>query len=287
MKLIFKRIFECLYNPIVNLINHDGVEHAGYMSFLTMLSLFPFLVFILSFASFIGESSYGINFIQMLMDVFPNEIISSIKPRIEQIQSGPPESLLTISIVGTIWTASSSVEGLRTILNRVYNITTPPSYIFRRLLSIAQFLLLNILIIFIMIILVLVPILENKIVELLNLIPNMQSISNEIDLIFSDMKSSFRRFLIILSLLFTISGLYMIIPNKKISYFSVIPGAFLVSIGWVIVGYIYSNFIIEYQQLNIVYGSLASIIISMIFFFIIHVVFIFGAEFNYYIQKKR
>ena len=76
------------------------------MSFMNFLSLFPFLIFIVSFAGFIGETRFGIDFINILLDNLPTYLISGIKPRIEEIVSGPPQGLLTLSILGAIWTSS-------------------------------------------------------------------------------------------------------------------------------------------------------------------------------------
>ena len=88
---------------------------------------------------FIGQSTHGIELIHLILNNMPTDLTQAIKPRVTEIMSGPPSSLLTISILGVIWTSSSTLEGLRTILNKIYNISSPPSYIWRRSLSILQF----------------------------------------------------------------------------------------------------------------------------------------------------
>ena len=45
----------------INFIDHDGPVSAGNMAFLTMLSLFPFLIFLVALSGFLGaEGSVGI-----------------------------------------------------------------------------------------------------------------------------------------------------------------------------------------------------------------------------------
>jgi membrane protein len=117
---------------------HDGIEHAGYLAFLSLLALFPFLVFLVSVIGVIGQGASGAAFISSLLETLPTDITAALRPRIIEIISGPPQGLLTVSILGAIWTASSAVEGIRTVLNRAYRVTTPPAYWLRRLLSIAQ-----------------------------------------------------------------------------------------------------------------------------------------------------
>ena len=70
--------------------------------------------------------------------------------------------MLTVSILGAIWTSSSALEGYRTVLNRAYRVATPPAYIWRRLLSIAQILILSFVVVMAMIVLVMLPMASGK-----------------------------------------------------------------------------------------------------------------------------
>ncbi len=154
-----RKILQCSYKALVDTINHDGIEHAGYLAFLFLLSIFPFLVFMFAIAGFIGQTEIGLKLISIILDnkLIPENILKSLAPRFKEIESGPPQGLLTFAIVGAIWTASSAVEGVRTILNRAYRVHTPPAYILRRLLSIGQFLVLAAIIILVLLLLIIVP----------------------------------------------------------------------------------------------------------------------------------
>jgi len=177
---------------------------------------------------------------------------------------------MTLAIFGSIWTASSFVEGLRTILNRVYHISSPPPYIARRLLSIVQFFIISFFISFIMFLFVIIPIGIRKV-----------AILNELfDIVITDI-NYWRYVLISTSLLVTVSSLYYMIPNVKMKFVETLPGAIYTVCLWMICGNLLSKYIIYYHQLNIVYGSLGSIIITMLFFYLINMIFIYGAVFNY------
>ena len=269
-----KRIIKCFYQAAVKVVEHDGIEHSGYMSFIILLSIFPFLVFLLALTTFIGASELGQNFIIFFIESMPELATDSIKSRINELGKSPPQSLMTLAIVGSIWTASSFVECLRTILNRVYEINSPPPYIRRRLLSIIQFLIISILITFTMFLLVIIPIFFSKIPVILEIIDKHKHTLN------------FLRYSIILCSLFvTASSLYYIVPNKQLSFSDVAPGALLTVVLWVISGYLLSTYIVYYNQLSIIYGSLGGIIVTLIFFYIINIIFIYGAEFNYLLKK--
>jgi len=210
-----------------------------------------------------------------LLKNMPAHSIDSIKSHIDQLSKSPPQSLLTLAIAGTLWTASSFVECLRTILNRVYEITSPPNYILRRLLSIGQFLLISLMISAVMLLLVIIPIGLSKVPDFVNFIGEYNEL---LDLI--------RYSFVFLSLFLTACSLYYIIPNVRIRFIQVIPGAFLTVILWTLSGYLLSKYIVYYNQLNIVYGSLGSVIVTLIFFYIVNMIFIYGAEFNYLMSNN-
>ncbi len=125
---IVKRILWCFPRALVNTINHDGVEHAGYLAFLLLLALFPFLVLLMALATFLGDSQIGMEFSHLIMSYLPPHMVQALQPRIDEIASGPPTGLLSVAILGAIWTASSAVEGFRTVLNRAYHVATPPAH---------------------------------------------------------------------------------------------------------------------------------------------------------------
>ena len=274
------------YQAAVNTIHHDGIEHAGYMSFMNFLSLFPFLIFIVSFAGFIGETRFGIDFINILLDNLPTYLISGIKPRIEEIVSGPPQGLLTLSILGAIWTSSSSVEGLRTILNRVYCIKNPPAYLLRRFLSIFQFLILSAIIILSMIILLILPMIYEILINFMSEEARKTITSLLYIDFFKPVWGMLRSLILFINLFLVVSLLFVLLPNAKITFKSVIPGSIIVVFLWILTGTVVASFIRSYEQVSIIYGRLGSIIIAMFFFYIINLTFIYGAEVNYLLKKN-
>ena len=126
-----------------------------------------------------------------------------------------------------------------------------------------------------MLLLIIIPIGLQKLPKFMNLIEDYKTVLN-----FS------RYFLIFLSLFFTVCSLYYLIPNIKLRLLEVIPGAFLSVVLWVLSGYLLSTYLVYYNQLNIVYGSLGSIIVTLIFFYIVNMIFILGAEFNYLMRNN-
>jgi membrane protein len=258
----------------IDTIRHDGIEHAGYLAFLSILSLFPFLIFLISIVGIFGASQEGIKIIYSILNSAPKEVAQGLMPRVDEIISGPPQSFLTLAIIGVIWTASSSVEGCRTILNRAYRVILPPPYIWRRFLSIIQFFVIIFFILAGLIFLVVIPLFIEEIKSVFHL------------QFYDQLNFFYLRYIAIFALLIgATSLLYFALPNVKQKITQTIPGSVLAVVLWLSLEKIFSYYLENFHQFSLLYGSLAGIIISLMFFYLIGLVFIFGAEFNYHFHR--
>jgi membrane protein len=261
-----------LYRAGYNLVFNDGIEMAGYLTFLTILALFPFLVLITAVFGFIGQGALGIQFVDFLADHLPKDAVSSLMPRIDEITSGPPQGLLTVAIVGAIWSSSSAVEGMRSVLNRAYKVSEPPHWGLRRLLSIAQILVFTLLIIFVMAIMVFAPLLMQSFMKFTGVLVPLA-----VEHVFVD----YFVFIGAAILFAGVASLYYVLPNVKQSMLAVAPGAALVVLLWLGGTSAISYYLDTIGTVNVIYGSLSSLIATLIFFFVMNVIFIYGAEFNH------
>ncbi len=273
-----KFFVRCLSHSFIKVVDHDGFEYAGYLAFLAILSFFPFLFFFTAiaanFSSVIGATNLGQQFVILITEYIPADIISEIKPRIEEIASGPPQGLLTLAIVGAIWTSSSAVEGIRTVLNRACRVKTQPPYVFRRFMSIIQFFIIVTVIMSVMLSFTLIPVFFQLFKFLF-----------EDMVVYNYVWGYIRYGISFIVLLIGLSWLYVMIPNKHQTWKSVIPGAFLVVCLWILAATGLSFYIKSFHQVNLIYGSLAGFIVVLLFFYILSFCFIYGAEFNYNFSK--
>ena len=220
----------------------------------------------------LGQGDSGAEFINSMLHTMPRDITAALRPRIEEIISGPPQGLLTVSILGAIWTASSAVEGLRTVLNRAYHVHTPPSYWFRRSMSILQLLAFAFVLISSMLMMVAVQLL-------------LKPLETRLGLHFfsgSEQHIGYLAYMVTMLVLFVaVSAIYYLIPNLKQRFISVAPGAALVVVLWLAAAQLFTLYLSNFNQVNLIYGSLGSMIAALLFFYICNIIFIFGAELNH------
>ena len=261
-----------IIRAIKDSIKHDGVEHAGYLSFLAILSFFPSLIFLMTALSFFDGLS--IHFLEKILVHLPKEMSVGLKPRIDEILSGPSNKYLTIAFIGIIWTASSAVEGLRTILNKAYHIGSPPPYLWRRFLSIIEFFVIIFLIIASTVILVVIP-------NILQLLPTKMLKAINIDFDFFYLRQIATGFILTISA----TMLYYVVPSSKQSLKKTLPGAISTTFLWFFTTKLFAYYLNYFGQINLIYGSISNIIVSLMYFYFVSFIFILGAEFNYHFAK--
>lgn len=271
MLQLLTNFFKALCRAVYDTINHSGVEYSGYLAFLLILSIFP-AIFITSaiascFVSIFKLQPVTEEMLHLLYLNIPSNITQGLRPYIREIVSGPPQSLLTFAIGGAAWTASSTLEGARTILNKAYRVTTTPPYLLRRLISIVEFFIVTLGIAITVIFLTVAPSVITKLAGFIKI--------NDLFLLYT------RYIFSITILILAVCILYIIVPNLKQKFFTVLPGSILVVLLWVVSANIFSFYIKTVTSMNLIYGGLAGIIIALLFFYIISLCFILGAEFNY------
>lgn len=272
MDQFFKNIF---VRSAIRLMKNNGVEMAGYLAYLNIFSIFPFIFILMTMVSFVGESHTGVVLINKIFELTPPYVIQLLKPYIDDLLSGPTLGLFNFIFIGAIWTASSSVASLKQIFNKIYNVKDPPNYLLTRIKSIIQFISAVIIILAAMLIFIILPAI-------------LRYIEAKFHLKMPEAGNPFFRYLAITTIvILVISAIYNNLTNKKLSLKSTVPGAFVAFIIWYVSANALTFYTTNFGQLNVTYGSLATIIIVLIFFYLINLALLYGAEFNYQLSKQR
>ena len=288
--ITIKKLISIIKNSILKMIQHDGVEIAGYLAFLTLISIFPCAIFLTKLIGLINyflSTRFGDDVIlKHIISSFDNikEIpITTLKKDIESILTGPPKTLINFAIIGILWTSSSTMQGLKTILNRAYQVENKPPYIFARMYSIVQFIIVS----FITIILISTVKIIPSIFEYIN--QNIGDISHSFfNIKIIEYLQSYSFLINIFFLIIYTLWLNIMLTNTKLTIKNVLPGSLITVCLWLISSKILVMYFTKFIQFSTIYGSLANIISILIYFYVIFIFFIFGAEFNHqYIKNGK
>ncbi|WP_138379175.1 YihY/virulence factor BrkB family protein [Luteithermobacter gelatinilyticus] len=266
-----------LVEAVINFNRHDGMVMAGYLAFLTLLALFPFIIFLVSLAGFFGQSEAGHEALEILFNNIPPDVVRVLRAPIEKMIQTTSGSIMTFSILGAIWVSASAIDAARLAIVRSFASVTRRPYIRRR----AEGLLLVILsasgIIVGMSILVLGPVAWNIIISYIPVDTDWKLIWNAV------------RFTLSITLVFGALCLvyYVLRPRRLKIRPPLAPGALAALILWMGIGSSFSLYLKHFARYDVTYGSLAGAIIALMFFYFISAAFILGAEINAALYHKR
>src|SRR5262245_31514324 len=95
---------------------------AAQLSYYFFLALFPALLFVVALISFVPVEGLLDSITSMLARVAPYEMLKLIQDQILKIANDQNGGLLTLGMIGTIWSSSSGVTAIVDTLNQAYGI---------------------------------------------------------------------------------------------------------------------------------------------------------------------
>ncbi len=270
-------IFMLFFHAFKRMLRHDGLMAAGHIAFNAFLSLFPFMIFLAAAAGFLTSPDDVPRIIDYMFRFMPAEVAEALAPTVIEIISAKPAGLLTFGFLATLWASSTGIEALRIVLNRAYNIQIRRPLWRRRIQSIFFILFSGLTIFFISILVVLGPLIWSILTPILHL-----GILQEI--IFDALRYSFSLIVLMGALVI----LHKYLPNRaEHRDYKIYPGAILTTIIFIIGGTLFSGFIHNFGNFNAAYGSLGSVMLTLIFFYFTAILFIFGAYFNVELHNSK
>ncbi|WNF38544.1 YihY/virulence factor BrkB family protein [Bacillaceae bacterium IKA-2] len=256
-------------------IKKDPIQDwAATLAFYFMLSIFPFLIFLLSLLPYLPLDVEVIyNFVH---DVAPPELAELFTETVLEVIQEPKGGLLSFGILATIWTSSNGINALIHALNRAHNIIETRSFLKIRLLSI--FLTFGTVIVFF--VTLLLPVFGNLILTSIN---ELFFIPEETFVILNRLRWLIGA-VIMTSVLMLV---YMIAPNRKLSFRHVLYGALMATISWQIISFSFSLYIANFNNFTATYGSLGGVIVLMLWFYLSGLILIIGGEINATLYNLR
>ena len=90
-----------------------------------------------------------------------------------------------------------------------------------------------------------------------------------------------------LGLFAIVALLYRLLPNVRLSWWGILPGAILVVPGLIGTSVLHTAFLVDFTDYATVYGNLGGVIAALMFFSIISAIMVFGAQLNAVIKEAR
>ena len=242
---------------------------AAELAYYFFLALFPALLFLVALASFFPVHDLMDKILGTLGRVAPGEVLSLVTDQIKQIGKNNNGGLLTIGLLGTIWSASSGMSSVSSVLNRAYHVEEGRSWVRVRVTSILLTIALALFVLVSFALVVAGPELADKVADSVGL------------------RSVFRwtwkivQWPIVLALIVTGFGLvYYFAPDVKQEWKWITPGAVFATIIWLLVSLGFRWYVSAFANYQKTYGAIGAAIVSLLWFYVSGVAMLLGAEMN-------
>ncbi len=241
-------------------------------AFFIIISFFPFLMFLLTLIQFLPLKESELY--MLIRNFFPSGINTYIVSLVSDVYVQPATTIISITAITTLWSASRGFLAIVRGLNTVYGIKETRNYFKLRITSAIYTLAFAIIIVVSLGLLVF----GNRI---------FLFITAQFPLI-NDLAVAIIGLRTIVSLaIYTIFFLllYIVIPNRKTKLFNELPGAVIAAAGWMLFSFLFSIYIDNFAKFSTMYGSLTAFVLLMLWlYFCMYIVFV-GAEINVLLPK--
>ncbi|MEQ8481198.1 MAG: YihY/virulence factor BrkB family protein [Hoeflea sp.] len=271
-----KRTRSIIWDAVTHFNNDDGWAMASHVALSILMALFPFMIFGTSLASFLGANAYAETASHLIFDTWPESIAAPIAGEVINVLTVERGGLLTLSVLAAAFFSTNGVEALRVSLNRAYRVTETRAWYVTRTQSLLFVLLAVMVIMAISFLLVLAP-LALKLAR--QFAPWMDAMISTVD-----------NWRILIAATVLVIGLvvsHLWLPAGRRSLYDVIPGIGLTLVAWMAGALMFASYLKEFATYVSTYAGLASIMIALVFLYIIAAIFILGAEINAAILKAR
>ena len=109
---------------------------AAQLAFYFVLGLFPALIFLIALIGFIPVGPALEGLLEGLSQFAPTEVVAIVNKQLTDVAAGRDGGLLTLGILGAIWSSSAAMTAIISALNRAYDVEEWRSWWKRRLLAV-------------------------------------------------------------------------------------------------------------------------------------------------------
>jgi membrane protein len=256
----------------------DGWAIASHIALSTLMSLFPFLIFITALTGFVfGTEELADQVASILLEAWPKEVAEPIAGQIARVLTTAHSGQLTFGVVLALYFSSSGIESLRIGLNRAYNETEMRPWWLLRLESIAYVLVGAAGLVALSFLIVLGPLIFHTAEMYAPWLSRLEA------------PLTFARYgvaSIVLVVALVLVHKWLPFGSRRLA--DIAPGIMVTLIGWIVLGAAFGRYLAQFSSAYVTtYAGLASAMIALVFLYWTAGIFVYGGEINQTIRRAR
>jgi len=242
---------------------------AAQLAYYFFLALFPALLFLVALASYFPIANLMDQITAMLARVAPYEALKLIQDQLIKISQDKNGGLLTLGMIGTIWSTSSGVTAIIDTLNQAYDIQESRAWWKVKLIALGLTIALAIFIVVSFGLVLVGPTLAEKLAVWMHLGPVFE------------WSWKILQWPVIFGLVaLAIAMIYYFAPDATQEWIWITPGSVLATTLWVLISLGFKFYVAHFGAYNATYGTIGGIIVLLTWFYVSSLAILIGAELN-------
>ena len=274
-KINWKEDWDITKNVFKNVAEDNLTGYSAQCAYFTTLSLIPFIILLITLIQYTGIDQQTL--FDAVSTIIPESMNDFVLGIVKEVYS-KSIGTISISLIFIFWGAGRGLLAFTKGLHKVYRIKDKKinSELYLNIKSFKQTIIFLIVIILSLGLLVF----RNTLRVLLNIeIPESEG--------FSILNQIFTECGIIIVTFFVVLLIYKFMPQHKVKMKEQIPGAIEASIILTIISLLFSKFLFWYRGFSIIYGSLTTIMLFLMWTYFCYLTIFSGGELNYILYKRR
>jgi membrane protein len=254
-------------------------DRAAALTYYSVLAIFPGLLVVVSLLGLFGRSQTQ-PLLTNLLSVAPSNVKQIIGPELTRLQGAHTSASFAaiLGIVLALWSASAYIAAFMRASNAIYDVPEGRPFWKKTPQRVAVTLLILVMLVASALIVVVSGGLARHVGQVLGIGSTAVTVWNI---------AKWPVLLIIVILM--ISILYWVAPNAKRQrgFRLISPGGVIAVVIWLIASALFAFYVANFSHYNKTYGSIAGVIIMLIWLWISNLAILLGAEFNAELERGR
>nr|WP_302664349.1 YihY/virulence factor BrkB family protein [uncultured Agathobaculum sp.] len=252
----------------------DGISQAAAaLSYFLLFSMLPLLMFV---GAIIGRLNISVEDFRPVFELMPKSLQELILSYFGQLSVSPSFSPMLIGTLLTLYFLSRAVRSMMRTVDRIYRVEVHRRAVLDILLSFVMTagFLLTVVCSFVLVVAgrMLLHQLARMVPLPVHLIESVRGTG----------------FWMMIALVFVFLMLFnKIVPNLHLGFREVWPGALFSLVAWVLVSWCFSFYVDNMAQYSVLYGSLATAIVLMLWLYLVSMILLMGPQLNHTLVVMR
>jgi len=242
---------------------------AAQLAYYFFLALFPALLFLVAIVSFVPVHGLLDTITGSLARVAPYEALKLIQDQILNIAHQKNGGLLTLGMIGTIWSTSSGVSAIIDTLNQVYDIQEARPWWKVKLMALGLTVGLAIFIVISTVLVLVGPEIGEKIADVANL-----------GAAFTWTWKIAQWPVVFALVTLAIALIFYYAPDAEQEWVWITPGSIFATVAWLLISLGFRFYVSHFASFNATYGAIGGAVVLMLWFYASALAILVGAELN-------